>query len=195
MKSRSVTIMLTNSCNLNCIYCYEVNKSKREINSNIAYTIIDKEMLLDDGYECIEFNLFGGEPFLRFDIIKDIYSYLRSKSYNKEWKIGIITNGTVLNKEHKLWLSTHKDRLIITLSIDGTKSMQDRNRNNSFDMLDLDFFVNTFDIVYAKMTIGISRPTAYDLLQEKKFRWFKIGNKYRISKNSFDKWLDRQTEE
>ena len=42
--------------------------------------------------------------------------------------------------------------------------------------------------------LGISRPTAYDLLQEKKFR-FKIGNKYRISKNSFDEWLDRQTEE
>ena len=43
--------------------------------------------------------------------------------------------------------------------------------------------------------LGISRPTAYDLLQEKKFRWFTIGNKYRISKNSFDEWLDRQTEE
>ena len=39
--------------------------------------------------------------------------------------------------------------------------------------------------------LGISRPTAYDLLQEKKFRWFKIGNKYRISKNSFDEWLDK----
>lgn len=154
MKSRSVTIMLTNLCNLKCIYCYEANKSKREINANIAYSIIDKEMLLDDRYECIEFNLFGGEPFLRFDMIKDIYSYLESKNYNKEWKIGIITNGTVLNEEHKLWLSTHKDRLIITLSIDGTKSMQDRNRNNSFDMLDLDFFVNTFDVAYAKMTIS-----------------------------------------
>ena len=34
-----------------------------------------------------------------------------------------------------------------------------------------------------------------DLLQEKKFRWFKIGNKYRISKNSFDEWLDQQIEE
>ena len=43
--------------------------------------------------------------------------------------------------------------------------------------------------------LGISRPTVYDLLQEKKFRWFKIGNKYRISKNSFDEWLDQQMEE
>lgn len=43
--------------------------------------------------------------------------------------------------------------------------------------------------------LGISRPTVYDLLQEKKLRWFKIGNKYRISKNSFDEWLDQQDEE
>lgn len=43
--------------------------------------------------------------------------------------------------------------------------------------------------------LGISRPTVYDLLQEKKFRWFKIGNKYRISKNSFDEWLEQQIEE
>lgn len=46
-----------------------------------------------------------------------------------------------------------------------------------------------------QVMLGISRPTAYDLLQENKFRWFKIGNKYRISKNSFDEWLDRQTGE
>ena len=89
------TIMLTNLCNLNCVYCYESNKSKREINVDIACSIINKEMLLDDGYECIEFNLFGGEPFLKFDIIKAIYLYLESKKYNKEWKIGIITNGSV----------------------------------------------------------------------------------------------------
>ena len=40
--------------------------------------------------------------------------------------------------------------------------------------------------------LGISRPTAYALLQKREFRWFMIGNKYRISKNSFDDWLDKQ---
>ena len=154
MKSRSVTIMLTNSCNLNCIYCYESNKSKREINMDNMSSIIDKEMLLDDRYECVEFNLFGGEPFLRFDMIKYAYSCLKEGGYRKKWQISIITNGTVLNEEHKIWLQNHKDKIICTLSIDGTKKMQDKNRNNSFNMLDLDFFVNTFDVAYAKMTIS-----------------------------------------
>lgn len=43
--------------------------------------------------------------------------------------------------------------------------------------------------------LGISRPTVYDLLQQNQFRWFRIGNKYRISKNSFDEWLDQKIEE
>ena len=39
----------------------------------------------------------------------------------------------------------------------------------------------------------VSRPTVYALLKRKEFRWFQIGGgKYRISKNSFDEWLDRQ---
>ena len=43
--------------------------------------------------------------------------------------------------------------------------------------------------------LGISRPTVYDLLQQNQFRWLRIGNKYRISKNSFDEWLDQKIEE
>lgn len=46
-----------------------------------------------------------------------------------------------------------------------------------------------------QVILGISRPTAYDLLQQNHFRWFRIGNKYRISKNSFDEWLDKMVKE
>lgn len=38
--------------------------------------------------------------------------------------------------------------------------------------------------------LGISRPTVYDLLKQNEFRWIRIGTKYRISKKSFDEWLD-----
>ena len=38
--------------------------------------------------------------------------------------------------------------------------------------------------------LGISRPTVYELLKKNEFRWVQIGNKYRISKSSFDEWLD-----
>ena len=41
-----------------------------------------------------------------------------------------------------------------------------------------------------QVILGISRGTAYKLLEKKEFRWFKIGSTYRISKKSFDDWLD-----
>ena len=42
--------------------------------------------------------------------------------------------------------------------------------------------------------LGISRPTVYELLKKNEFRWSQIGNKYRISKKSFDEWLDQKSE-
>ena len=39
--------------------------------------------------------------------------------------------------------------------------------------------------------LGISRPTVYELLKKNEFRWIQIGTKYRISKKSFDGWLDK----
>lgn len=40
----------------------------------------------------------------------------------------------------------------------------------------------------------ISRPSVYELLKKKEFRWILVGGKYRISKKSFDEWLDTQME-
>ena len=39
--------------------------------------------------------------------------------------------------------------------------------------------------------LGISRPTVYELLKKNEFRWIQIGTKHRISKKSFDGWLDK----
>ena len=42
--------------------------------------------------------------------------------------------------------------------------------------------------------LGISRPTVYESLKKNEFRWIQIGTKYRISKKSFDEWLDQKAE-
>ena len=39
--------------------------------------------------------------------------------------------------------------------------------------------------------LDISRSTAYILIKKKYFRSIKIGNQIRISKTSFDTWLDK----
>jgi excisionase family DNA binding protein len=45
-----------------------------------------------------------------------------------------------------------------------------------------------------QVILGISRPTVYELLKKNEFRWIQIGTKYRISKKSFDEWLDHNME-
>ena len=49
----------------------------------------------------------------------------------------------------------------------------------------------TYTVEEIQVILGISRGTAYKLLEKKEFRWFKIGSTYRISKKSFDDWLDK----
>ena len=42
--------------------------------------------------------------------------------------------------------------------------------------------------------LEISRPTEYELLKRHEFRWIQVGKNYRISKKSFDEWLDQKME-
>ena len=42
--------------------------------------------------------------------------------------------------------------------------------------------------------LEISRPTVYELLKRHEFRWIQVGKNYRISKKSFDEWLDQKME-
>ena len=49
----------------------------------------------------------------------------------------------------------------------------------------------TVDELMAILNCG--RRTVYDLLKKNEFRYFKLGGSgYRISKKSFDDWLDKQ---
>lgn len=38
--------------------------------------------------------------------------------------------------------------------------------------------------------LSIGKNTVYDLIKSNQFHYVKIGDQYRISKKSFDKWLD-----
>lgn len=40
--------------------------------------------------------------------------------------------------------------------------------------------------------LGISKTTAYNLVKSNAFHCVKVGGHYRVSKKSFDEWLDNQ---
>lgn len=50
----------------------------------MAKSIVDKEMINSQNYDYIQFDLFGGEPFLAFDDIKPLVEYIVAKDYLKD---------------------------------------------------------------------------------------------------------------
>ena len=151
---RIVMITLVDFCNLDCVYCYEKNKKKNKMNFATAKKIIDEEMNKDEKAEMIEFDLFGGEPFLNFELIQDICKYLEENTWKKKWLLFATTNGTLLNDETKKWLRSKKGRVFLGLSLDGTPQMHNMNRSNSYSLIDTDFFLEMYPEQYAKMTIS-----------------------------------------
>lgn len=50
--------------------------------------------------------------------------------------------------------------------------------------------IRCYTIEYLMAMLILSRPTVCRLLKRNEFRWFKVGGAYRISKTSFDAWLN-----
>ena len=69
-------------------------------------------------------------------------------------------------------------------------------------MLNTDFEINAdspaalpekrcYTVEELQIILSVSRPTVYRLIRRNEFHSFQIGNgKWRISKKSFDEWLD-----
>ena len=53
----------------------------------------------------------------------------------------------------------------------------------------------TYTVEEIQNILGISRVTAYNLVKAEKFRSVRVGGHIRVSKKSFDAWLDEQAEE
>ena len=152
VNSKTVVILVTNSCNINCVYCYEHYKNAHYMQLEQMIEIADAELNADNGFERIGFNIMGGEPFLAFDNIRKFTEYLCSKEWPKEWYISLSTNGTLVHGEVKEYMLQYIDHLVISLSYDGTHDMQNLNRTNSASNIDLDFFAANFP--YIKMTVS-----------------------------------------
>ena len=153
-----VTFLPTTDCNLRCIYCYSNSgNNSKYLLIDIAKTAIDLVFrnAIEQKVNQVQVGfLGGGEPFVAWELMKNIVDYAKSKSDSSGISVefGGVTNG-VLSKKKLLWIKDNFNNL--SVSFDGMKSIQDthrptKNQNGSFDLVikTLDYLSNT-DIAYS----------------------------------------------
>lgn len=108
---------VTKKCNMACTYCYEQDKESE-------YLWEEVQILLDDMVEMNKEKIFtleflGGEPMLRWDLIKMAMEYMDTKDC-EVMNYHLTTNGTIINRELIEELRK-RPNLNWTVSIDGHK--------------------------------------------------------------------------
>lgn len=145
MKNKTIILRMTNTCNLDCKYCYDkynhvsTNQENIDFESKIPNIINNIQKIWQNRDEKSELIFHGGEPLiinttnyrLLIDGLKKIYPYMR---------FSIQTNATLINQEY---IDLFKDYGIhVGISLDGydvntNKYRVYKNGRNSFgDVID-----------------------------------------------------------
>jgi uncharacterized protein len=129
---KALCLNIAHDCNLRCKYCFADEgeyKGKRKIMSaEIGKKAIDFVIKASGPRRNIEVDLFGGEPLMAFNVIKEIVEYAKvvEKNHNKNIRFTMTTNATLLNDEIMEYIDKNMGNIV--LSIDGRKCVNDKVR-------------------------------------------------------------------
>lgn len=173
---RHIIFNITDDCNLRCKYCKftgTYNGARTHRKHSMSYDTINNSLKLIQslykGKDTLIIGFYGGEPLLEFEKIKYIVSVLEN-NYS-DLRIGLTTNGTMLDKKVIEYLIQHN--IMIKISLDGPKNIHDRNRitksgSGSFDLIMKNIeIIKKIDFEYFKKLVGfiITISPPYDLTE------------------------------
>ena len=129
---KAVCLNIIHACNLRCKYCFadegEYNGHKGVMSIDTAKKAIEYVVKRSGPRRNIEIDLFGGEPTMIMDTIKEIIKFARENEakWNKNIRFTMTTNATLLNEEMMDFMDKEMGNII--LSLDGRKSVNDNVR-------------------------------------------------------------------
>lgn len=173
-----ITFQITDDCNLQCSYCYQIHKGHHKMPFEIAKEFID--LLVENSEKINQYvdttsstaaiiNYIGGEPFLEIDLMEQITEYFVKKiiecnhPWQYNWRIGISSNGILyFNPKVQNFLTKWKNHISFNISIDGNKQLHDTcrlfpNGEGSYDkaISAVHHYVNELQgIMGSKMTLA-----------------------------------------
>ena len=130
---QSLSLNVSASCNLSCHYCYAGQgsfggKQQRAMQWDVCRTSIDRLLQQADPAAPVTIGFIGGEPFVNRKLIHQAVQYSSAVAAQRklDLRYSVTTNGTLLrDADHDL---IRKHRFAVTISIDGDRTVQNRNR-------------------------------------------------------------------
>lgn len=119
--------VLTNACNMKCVYCQAQNGESIPcgmMSKETAQKAVDIALSSPETYLSFEFQ--GGEPLLNFEIIKFIVEYTEAMSCQKIVDFNIVSNLTLMTDEIAEFIKTHN--IGVSTSLDGNENLHNKNR-------------------------------------------------------------------
>jgi uncharacterized protein len=134
-----MVLMLTDSCNLSCRYCYEDREEGCVPRAGAGTAPAEMSMdtlsrsvafLLDHSRDSRKVSVvfFGGEPLLRFPLLRAAVAEARAmaRARGKGVSFSLTTNGTLVTREIAAFL--RENGVSVCVSIDGPREVHDLNR-------------------------------------------------------------------
>lgn len=168
-----LTIAPTLGCNFDCPYCFE-DKRNGVMSEDVQNALIRfVENKIKNGVKMLEITWYGGEPLMCFDIIRTLASQITAiaDSYNVKCRMGMISNGYLLNEEVVDFLEKYNVSFQIT--IDGMEENHNKRRylkngNGTYSRIidNLKLFSNRQIDVYVRMNVDNYNYNDYSALSE-----------------------------
>ena len=123
---KSLCLHIAHDCNLRCGYCFagtgDFGGHRALMSKEIAEQAIDFAIAGSKNRHNLEIDLFGGEPLMNVPVVKHVINYARKREIDadKNIKLTLTTNGTLLNDDIVDFLN--RNRVMLVLSLDGKKT-------------------------------------------------------------------------
>lgn len=142
--TKSITLQVTDACNMACTYCYQHSKKNHSMSFDVAKKFLDMILDADElsntyitstkAIACT-LDFIGGEPWLEIDLIEKVSQYFINELFRRKhpWAItymlNVCSNGLLhFDPRVQAYLEKHKFHLSYNISIDGNKELHDSCR-------------------------------------------------------------------
>ncbi len=126
----NMSLLLTQSCNLRCVYCYGKAgfKSASNMEEKTAFRAVDWMIDKSGEIKKLHISFFGGEPLINFELMRAVVEYSEKRVMDADKRVAfhVTTNATLLDDEKLAFLNKHQIEVMV--SFDGPKAMQDAQR-------------------------------------------------------------------